>query len=290
MMYWVVACILIFVHVQGREPTHDVQLKLGNLALPSSQQPGPLFCFGQTIVDKHDFLGYAYIDYLRGVNQRFAEVVPSFLYGINDHSTLYVAVPVAAQFQSTAFCSSGIEDIYAQYEYAFYTKTSRTASNQATVVAGLSLPTGSTRKKPPTGGGSAAFLLGLTASHLSIDWYLFTSCAGLIPTKQPASKSQLIYQGGIGRNIVSPRGLIITLVMELNGTFNGSPIVRGRSQAGGHGSNTIFIGPCLWVSSERFTLQAGIGGACAQKTPPGQPPNRYIAALNLGWKFHTGGS
>ena len=50
----------------------------GNLALPTSQQPSPLFCFGQNIVDKGDVQIFGDVDYLKGKNLKFSEFIPSF--------------------------------------------------------------------------------------------------------------------------------------------------------------------------------------------------------------------
>src|SRR3990167_5837852 len=60
------------------------QFKIGNLALSSSQQPGPLIGFGQNMLDKGEFQLFSYVDYLKGHNKQFTEVVPTLLYGFTE--------------------------------------------------------------------------------------------------------------------------------------------------------------------------------------------------------------
>ena len=160
----------------------------GNIALPTSQQTAPLFSFGQNLVDKGDILAFAEIDYLKGKNQTFAEVIPSFLYGINDNLALFIAAPIATKFNVNKHCSSGLEDMYVLLEYAFHNKETLRYNNQATVLASVSLPTGSTKKNPSTGLGSPSFFLGTTQSHLGIDWYIFASQGILLTTSHHNTK------------------------------------------------------------------------------------------------------
>ena len=133
------------------------QPKVGNLALPGSQQPGPLLGFGQNVVDKHDTQAFLFPDFLIGRRKSFTEMAPSILYGIRDDLSIFIELPIAAQFKSRENRSSGPEDLVVQLEYAFHTHKTATATNQMTLVTSLLLPTGNDRKEPPTGFGSPSF-------------------------------------------------------------------------------------------------------------------------------------
>lgn len=284
----VLLCYVPLLHGRAPQEAGIVQLKEGNLSLPSSQQPGPLFSFGQNIIDQHDLLVYCYGDYLKATGQHFGEVIPALLYGINDHSSLFINVPVAVDFKAGRYRSSGIEDMIIFYEFAWHTKETVRANNQATVVAALQVPTGSAKKKPPTGAGSASFFLGLTASHLSIDWYTFASTGALItPSTHRTDDSSLnvLYQAGVGHNITTRPGWIFSWLIELDGSWSNNSGRRGGRLTKSSGGTLVLLGPSLWISSKDVTLQIGIAGAIAQSSSITK--DRYYAAINLGWKFST---
>ena len=79
------------------------QVKIGNLALRGSQQPGPLLAFGQNIIDKHDLQAFVYPDWLLGKQKNLAEVAPSVLYAIRDDLSIFIELPVAAHFRLDGF-------------------------------------------------------------------------------------------------------------------------------------------------------------------------------------------
>src|SRR5436190_21033773 len=71
------------------KPAHAKQLTMGNFALPTSQQPGPLIGFGQNIVEAGDRQFFLYANYLKGQQKKYVEAVPSFVYGISDTASLF---------------------------------------------------------------------------------------------------------------------------------------------------------------------------------------------------------
>ena len=140
-----VLCISVIITNHARE--HEiVHLEEGNLALLTSQQPGPLFCFGQNILDQGDVQAFVLSNSLKGKHKRFTHVVPNLLCGVTDTASLFAVIPVATQLRLDKHCSSGIEDIFIQGEYAFYNQDKLTHANQATLVANITLPTGSSTK------------------------------------------------------------------------------------------------------------------------------------------------
>lgn len=265
----------------------DDSVDEGNLALPTSQQPGPLFCLGQNIVDQGNFQAFAYTDWQNGQNKRFNEVLPQCLYGITDSLSLYTVVPVATKFRLNNNCSSGLEDMYVQLEYAYYTKKHSKSVNQATVIANVTFPTGSIFKNPRLGNGSVSFLLGLTASHLAIDWYYFISTGAQLTTTKNQIKAgnKFYYQGGIGRNLeYESSKRIITILLELFGTYSQKNKIGGISEPNS-GGNIFYIGPSLWFSTQHFIFSTGIAFPVIH-TEQEFGKHNYFLALELGWKFN----
>ena len=116
------------------------QLKLGNLALPSSQQPGPLFGFGQNVVDKGDFQFFADVMYLQGKAKcrKYNDFTPALLYAFNDHSSIFLAAPWTVQSTFDGEMN-GIQNILVQFEFDLYVNAKIDATDETTfLIAGLS--------------------------------------------------------------------------------------------------------------------------------------------------------
>lgn len=262
-------------------------LKIGNLSLSASQQPGPLLGFGQNIIDKGDFLFYNYVDALLGDHKTFVEVEPALLYGLQDNLSVYFEVPVAATLKWGDFRSSGLEDMFVQFEYAPYSHNSQKANKQITTLAALYFPTGSIRKFPITGADSPSVFLGFTANYLATDWYCYLSSGGIITTEHNNTRagSQFLYQAGFGRNIAykSEQWTFMWMV-EMSGNYTQKRKIDGIVNPN-TGGNVILLGPSLWFSTPRFIMQAGVAGVPYQHLFGTQFSNKIYYALNCAWKF-----
>ena len=282
-------CIITYCILRSHEGKHEVeQPRVGNLALPCSQQPCPLLGFGQHIIDKHDTQIFVFPDFLLGRHKNFTEVAPYVAYGITDSLALYVELPIAAHFKSDGHCLSGPEDLITQVEYAFYTHKTATATDQATLVTSLLLPVGDDRKEPPTGLGSPSFFLGLTACHLSTEWYCYASPGVLLTTKHDndtKAGNGFVYQAGFGKNIAySPDKWILAWIIELIGTYTQKRRINGIVDQNS-GGNVILLGPSIWFSTERLIVQAGIAPVVYEHLFGNQLKDNVFIAFNVGWKF-----
>jgi hypothetical protein len=270
---------------QGR-PIRVKQIKVGNFALPNSQQPGPLFSFGQNILEKGDLELYAYVDYFKGHRKHQLDVIPAILYGISDKASIFGVLPICAsqKFNDTRLHS--LQDLYVQFEYVLYDHNTKTTADQVTVVANVSFPTGSALKTPYTSFGSPGFFLGFTASHTLPSWYVFVSSGALVATSHEGTKigNQFFYQAGISGNIrYCPDKWILSCFLELDGVYRQRNRVAGAIDCNS-GGNEILLGPSLWFSTQRFLIHGGIQGYIAQHLFGVQTKNNYFAAVNVGWK------
>lgn len=267
---------------------HKVEIvKEGNFALPLSQQPAPLFSFGQNLVDKHDLLAFIYPAQLKGSRSNFIEVVPSILYGLTDRMSLFVELPIAVKLKHEDTKSHGVGDLVVQLEQIMYAEETPTSVNEVTVVGNITLPTGSAIKNPPTGLGSPSFFLGVTLSRSKTDWYYFTSLGGHITTFHKHNKegNTFLYQFGVGRNIAyKTDGWILNWMIELDGTYRQRTIVSEVIDCNS-GGNTLILGPSIFFSTRRFEMDGGIAAVVAQHLFGSQTKERYLAAFYAGWKF-----
>ncbi len=264
-------------------------LKIGNLALPSSQQVGPLLGFGQNINDKGDFLALTFMDYYQLHKAHYADIIPAVMYSFDDSSSIFVNFPMTPSYKNGCNKSSGLEDFFVQLEYCFVNEVKPTYINQATVVGKMTIPSGSTTvKNPATGYGAPAFFLGTTFNQLATDWYFFFSIGGLMTLKYDCNKrfgNQLIYQCGIGKNIGNPGGAILTWILELDGYYTQQDRCGGIKNPD-TGSNIIYLTPSIWYSTERLILQFGIPIPIIQHQFGDQPREYFGLAANIAWKFN----
>ena len=197
----------------GGEEGKIEPLEIGNFILPTTQEPGPLFGFGQNIIDAKDLQIFVAPNKFGGHDFHYSEILTYALYGITDYLSIFLAVPVAlnrtiignqsttrSRFfndlkqpngpffpvtpATTTTKSSGLEDISLQLEYAYYNKKTLTSEFQTTVVATIFFPTGSAFKLPPTGYGATAFFFGTTVNYQSLFWYVYASIGGIKTTKK----------------------------------------------------------------------------------------------------------
>lgn len=271
--------------VQAREEDTIPGIKPGNLSMPSSQQPSPLFAFGQNIIDKNDLMFYAFFQRSKSEDAVLDLFIPTYLYGIRDNLSILFAIPLIPYARLEDRVIRDIGDIAVQVEWAFYNNDAEDWANQATLVFNVAFPTGNTESDL----GSLIFpdlFFGFTVSHMATDWYYFTSHALVIPEKEGNRKNglQYLYQFGIGKNMVWGDGWILNWMIEALGAFSLRDKVCGVTQPDS-GGNILALGPSLLYSNQRFQAQLGVGPVIAQTLFGNQGKNKYVAELNLSWKF-----
>lgn len=259
--------------------------KIGNFSLRTSQQPGPLVGFGENIIEKGEIQLSVFADAYIGNNNHNTDIDPAFLYGISDNFSIQLSAGYAPSNKSRSDKSSGIEDVFIQLEYAFYNKSCKYFTNQATIVGNVSLPTGSATKNPQTGYGSTSCMLGLTYNHTEIDWFYFGATGIVVVTdKSFKSGDQFLYQIGIGRNICYSKDWIYAWMTEFIGQYTEQGIANNHKNPNS-GGNVISIIPSLWLSSEKLILQLGAGYPIVQNLFGNQPKQQFSLFFNFVWSL-----
>jgi hypothetical protein len=258
--------------------------KIGNFALPPSQQPGPIIGFGQNILDKNQAQLFLFADDYLGVHKHFIDIIPAILYGITDNFSIFINVPVAESYRTDKHKSSGLEDAFIQLEYAFYTNTTTSFIDQATITSNITAPTGSVQKNPATGTGSPSFFIGATFNRTYVDWFFFTSPGITFTTAKNGTKfgNNYFYQFGLGKNITNLNGWMLAWMGEVDGTYAEQDRVRGMIDPNS-GGNVIYVTPSLWASTKKFIFQLGAGYAAIQNLYGNQTRNTYLLSTNFGW-------
>lgn len=262
---------------------------IGNFALPSSQQPGSLLAFGENIIDKNETVFFILFDDFAGVNKHFIDAIPGVLYGITDSFSIFVNTPFAVSYQDGNQKSAGFEDAFIQLEYAYYTKSTSTYQDQATIVGNVTLPTGSITKQPNTGIGAVSFFFGTTFLRSYVDWLFFVSPGAVLTTAKNGTKfgNSYLYQFGFGRNIncSTKNNWILAWVLEFDGTYSQRNRVQGVIDPDS-GGNVIYALPSLWISNKNLIIQLGAGYAVQQRLLGNQSRDTYLLVANFGWAIY----
>jgi hypothetical protein len=261
--------------------------KIGNFALPASQQPAALFGFGGNIIDKDEIQFYFFGDDFIGKNKITVDLIPSILFGVTKDFSFFFNFPFTPEIKDGGHKSRGLEDFFIQLEYAFYNKSTLTYTDQATILTNITVPTGSIKKNPPTGFGSPSFFLGGTYYRTWVDWIVFVAPGAVLTTSDHGNKfgDQFLYQFGFGRNIPSPEGWIFAWMIEVDGQYNKKNRIHGAIDPNS-GGNTIYVTPSLWISSKEIILQFGVSLPVNQNLFGHQRKFDYSYIFNFAWSFY----
>ena len=283
------ALLPIFLLAQDEPP--KALLSIGNFSVPFLTQIAPLVSFGQTLIGEKAFLPQITGNYYRGHNSYSNIISPNIIYGIRDDLSVSFYVPFNPKSRTDSSHSSGIKDIFLQSEYAFFSKGYSDFTLQATVVANIQFPSGSSTKNPPNGNGSFSYFGGATFSYVSYNWYAFVSSGAHITTKHYGTKfgNSYLYQWGFARYIkqLSPSGWIFDIMIEFNGTFSEKDQQRyshkhRKKTNQNSGGNAIFVTPSIWLSSKRWIIQWGMDFPLVQNLNGHQDKVQYSIDYNFG--------
>jgi hypothetical protein len=257
----------------------------GIFSLPYSQQPGPFFAFGQNIIEKNQLQYVLTPNYAKGKNQSYLDLTPSFVYGLSDTASVYATLPFALHYQTGEEHSSGVSDASLQLEYAFYDKTNAFYLEEATLVTGVTVPSGSYNKSPETGSGSPTFFIGSTFNHSYVDWLWFFSPGVTVftPHHHYQAGSQYIYQAGVGHDLGSVANkYIICGLIELSGQYVQKDKASGQFDHDS-GGNTIYYTPSLFFSTPKWIVQLAVSSPVFQRLNGDQDREYYYLSAYVAY-------
>lgn len=280
-------CFIFASHSEEGQKKEEEPPKIGNFALPSSQQPNGLFAFGGNMLDKNEVQLFFFADEFLGNERIISDYIPSVLFGLTDELSLLVGFPFSPIMQDGCDRSSGLEDFFLQVEYAFYNKKTAFYIDQATVVANVAAPTGSIHKHPPIGFGSTNFFIGCTFSRLYVDWFFFLGEGAILATSTHGNKigDQFLYQCGFGRNIPTTCGSIFAWMVEIDGQYAEKNRFHGKNDSDSGGSY-LLVTPSVFLSTKEILVQFGVSVPIYQNLFGKQRKFDYALNFNFGWSFY----
>lgn len=268
--------------------TEPEQLRIGNLALPPSQQPSTLYGFGQYVVDQGDLLCACFTGFNSGHNNfNTSTIVPYLIYGLRDDTVVVVSLPIAAEWHVGCESSSGLSDANIEFEYLAYDYRTERSSWEVSLVGSVFLPFGNAEKKPATGFGSPSFFAGIITRYLSTEWYWYISTGGIFTTSHNKSRTgdTFLYQTGFGKNLgYESDKWTCMLLVEMNGIYTQKDKHHGVID-NTTGGNVIALGPTLWFSTQKFIFQAGALPVIYQNWNDDRTKLTVLVNFNFEWKF-----
>jgi len=279
-IFWGFLFSLGLVFTYAAHALEATQVKKGNFALPASQQPGPLFGFGQNVIDSGTLQILGYFDYQKAHDQDEFNVVPSLLYGITDRLAFLGFIQAKAYSNVDGIHTSRVNQVGLQFEYSVQADKRATRIDEITLVIGSNFATSPNIQQDFF---STSFFLGATVSRTTVDWYFFVSPAVILPTQRGNSKSgnTLAVQAGLGKNIPTSSKFIFLGMLEL-AMISSQRATRLGSLDQDSGNQILYIGPTLWFSSSSFLAQAGLAFPVYQHIKGVQDKSRYVIALSIG--------
>lgn len=219
------------------------QFKEGNFLLPSSQQPGPLFGFGQNVIDAGALQVLGYVDYRKAHHQEEVNFFPGFLYGVTDSLAFLALIQSEVYANQDGVHTSRFNQASLQLEYSLYADKRTRRIDELTVVGGLNCATSPSLQRNFF---NPSIFLGLTVSRTTIDWYFFTSPGLFITTKRNNSQpgNSLVLQAGVGRNIPTISQSICLVMVESNFICEQRDRKKGEIDFDS-GKQLFYVGPTL---------------------------------------------
>lgn len=248
------------------------------------QQIGPLFCFGQNIIPMHNAVLRAIPFYQKQTSKKISFMSEQLIYGMLDKWIILLDLPVV--FKDCGYvCSKGIGAFRVQTEYAYYKASDESKSIQATVLINGLFPNFKSTESTPLTKGASSFFCGTTASYLS-NWYFYGSLGFRHNGSFEATKfgNQLLYEWIVGHKLPDIFCFNSYLLIEFNGLFSQKNKIKHISDIN-TGSNLIYAGPVLSLTSVHWGILAGIQGLILQHLNGDQQKYNFRAALMIAYKF-----
>lgn len=259
------------------------QPKIGNFVLPSSQAPGPLIGFGQTVVDPGTFYLFCYPFLVRGPKTKIDTTILTASWTPVNHFAVTLNIPIAIKSTIDGVHTSGVGDITFDAEYLYHFTGTERSWTSCTLFGSMSFPTG----VKDVSLGSPAYFLGGTASYMNAEWYAFVDAGATLTTCLHGTQygNNILYQGGFGRNFDIPlKNWIFLWLVECDGVTSQSDTIKGMRDPNS-GGTVLSITPSLWISNAFTIMQFGVTIPVVQHLRGTQDKISYILNWDFGLTF-----
>jgi len=230
------------------------------------RQIGPLFCFGQNILDKGSIRLREVPYYFKNSEHTLSYTSTQAFYALSNNWIIWMGFPT--KLKNKGFNTTGrLIATRIESEYAYHHIVTSEKRILVSILGNCIIPTKFTTNNSPipyndTGGLSC--YLATTAGHLTPAWYIYGSTGVQINPSYHAKKFGNLYRYEwiIGKGI--PTGSWNTYIMC---EFSGIHLQKSRCfdvHDPNSGGNIIYVGSSIISRSDHFYIWAGMQGAVLQ--------------------------
>ncbi len=194
-------------------------------------------------------------------DERTALFHHELIYGLTPELALTIEVPQVLRRHTDQGTQSGLGDVTVRGKFQFFKRDRLNASDRASLILGVKLPTGSDHGRVPLGTGSTDVLFGLAVGHESRTWYGFGTVRYLLRTRHDGLNrgDRIFFDLAAGLRPWQTEYLEPDLVFLLE--FNSVATLRDRTSAGvvaSTGGNVGWLGPTALLSYRNWMTKAGV--------------------------------
>jgi hypothetical protein len=252
------------------------------------RQVGPLFCYGQNILDKGQIRLRDRLFYIKNRDNSFTYISNQAFYALSDDWTSWIDFPV--KLKNNGFGNTKrLIATRLETEYAYHHRVTPEKRVLVTVFGNCIIPTEYTdddnNLNPYNGTGSVSFYLATTASLLTYDWYAYGS-AGIqlnVPYHKNRFGQLFRYEWIVGHSL--PTSSWNTYIMlEFSGVHLQKNRICGIKDVNS-GGDVIYLGPSFVTRSDHFYVWTGIQGAVLSNLNGNQQQATLRATLMMAVLF-----
>jgi hypothetical protein len=249
--------------------------------LPFSSGPGPLFSFGLNVQPKKTLV-YRQI-YTTTEHDLTTQLVQHnhAYYGLSDHFTLVCKQPVLLKRRVNGVHARGLGNFRIEIETIPYVyEIPDEFRFRITTVTGIIPPTATVKQITQQTLHSTSYFIYATQTNTTQKYFQYAGLGAFIPTTHKGFYfgARFYYDIGLCRAIINTSKFFLGFSFEVSGEYQ-----QPRSQDGvtnfATGSNLIFYGPTIRVSTAHFIGQIGIQYPWVMhlKRPSNDPTNYRFA-------------
>jgi hypothetical protein len=226
--YLIVNIVVLWSILNIGHATSTIQVQeepepIGNFSLPKSQRPEAFYSFDSKILEKNQWQVATKPNLFKETQHRYVGMPNTLQYGVRDDLSVLIEVPVTLDIQHKNHLGtshvSGFENLVLQGEYEFLARESRHTTENAGVILGVALPTGS----PQVTSRWSNLFIGSTYAYMQVKSLFFAS-SGYLIFEGPKSirPGNVVYLNtGAGYNLKSQSHQYTWIAfLELNAQYN----------------------------------------------------------------------
>lgn len=251
------------------------------------RQIGPLFCYGQNILDKGDIRLREWPYYFKNSKDSFTFVSNQLFYALSDDWIVWMDLPTKLNNKGFGATDTLIA-ARVETEYAYHHIVNSEKRVLVTVLGNCIVPinfNADSNPNPYTNTGSVSFYLATTASLLTQNWYLYGSAGAQANVLYHEKKfgDLFRFEWTVGRSLPTAHWNTY-LMVECSGIHFLKSKLHGITDHNS-GGTLIYLGPSMISRTDHFYMWIGFQGAALSRLHGNQQQATLRTAVMFAFLF-----